>query len=71
MTLPEITDKVESLTKQILAVCASLTRDRERSVILNDELWNWAQYRAKQLGKESVSQYLFDLLREEKKKIKT
>jgi hypothetical protein len=71
MTLAEITDKVESLTKQILAVCASLTRDRERSVILNDELWNWAQYRAKQLGKESVSQYLFDLLREEKKKAKT
>jgi len=36
--------------------------------IVDDELWNWAQYRAKQLGKESVSQYLFDLIREDKKK---
>jgi hypothetical protein len=39
--------------------------------IMDEELWNWAQYRAKQLGKESVSQYLFDLLREEKKKAKS
>ena len=39
--------------------------------IMDDELWNWAQYRAKQLGKESVSQYLFDLIREDKKKAKT
>ncbi len=68
MTLAEITDKVESLTKQILAVCASLTRDRERSVILNDELWNWTQHRAKELGKESVSEYLFDLIKEDKEK---
>jgi hypothetical protein len=39
--------------------------------IMDDELWNWAQYRAKQLGKESVSQYLFDLIKEDKKKAKT
>jgi hypothetical protein len=39
--------------------------------IMDDELWNWAQYRAKQLGKESVSQYLFDLIREDKKKGKS
>jgi hypothetical protein len=36
--------------------------------LLDQDAWNWAQYRAKQLGKDSVSQYLFDLLREEKKK---
>ena len=28
------------------------------------------QYRAKQLDKDSVSQYLFDLIREDKKKAK-
>ena len=38
--------------------------------IMDDGLWNWAQYRAKQLGKESVSQYLFDLIHEDKKKAK-
>ena len=38
--------------------------------IMDEELWNWAQYRAKQLGKTSVSQYLFDLIREDKKKAK-
>jgi hypothetical protein len=38
--------------------------------IMDDGLWNWAQYRAKQLGKESVSQYLFDLMRDDKKKAK-
>jgi len=36
--------------------------------VLDKELWNWAQHRAKQLGKESISQYLFDLIREDKKK---
>jgi hypothetical protein len=40
---------------------------RTNVFILDKELWNWAQYRAKQLGKESVSQYLFDLIREDKK----
>jgi hypothetical protein len=39
--------------------------------IMDEELWNWAQYRAKQLGKESVSQYLFDLIREDKKRGKS
>jgi hypothetical protein len=38
--------------------------------VLDKELWNWAQYRAKQLGKESVSEYLFGLIREDKKKAK-
>jgi hypothetical protein len=63
MTVAEVADELESLRKRLDAVV-------ERSVVLNDELWNWAQYRAKQLGKESVSQCLFDLIREDKKKTK-
>jgi len=43
---------------------------RTNIFIVDQELWNWAQYRAKQLNKESVSQYLFDLIREDKKKAK-
>ena len=43
---------------------------RTNIFVLDKELWNWAQYRAKQLGKTSVSQYLFDLIREDKKKAK-
>jgi hypothetical protein len=70
MTIAEITDKLASLRKQVDAVTDSLIRDRKRSVILNDELWNWARYRAEQLGKESVSQYLFDLIGEDQKKAK-
>jgi hypothetical protein len=54
-------------TNQLKSFGDELTRIMGRCVVLDDELWNWAQYRAKQLGKESVSQYLFDLLREEKK----
>jgi len=30
------------------------------------ELWAWAQYRAKTLGKDSVSEYLFDLIKADK-----
>ena len=44
---------------------------RTNIFILDEELWNWAQYHAKQLGKESVSQYLFDLIKEDKKKGKS
>jgi hypothetical protein len=43
---------------------------RERTFILDKELYRWAPYRAKQLGKDSVSEYLFDLIREDKKKAK-
>jgi len=32
------------------------------------ELWVWSQYRAKTLGYESVSEYLFDLIRLDKQK---
>ena len=63
VTLATLADDMVLLTKRVEALI-------ERCVVLNDELWNWAQYRAKQLGKESVSQYLFDLIREDKKKTK-
>jgi len=43
---------------------------RTNIFILDKELWNWAQYRARQLGRDSVSEYLFDLIREDKKKFK-
>ena len=35
---------------------------------IDEDAWNWAQYRAKQLGESSVSEYLFDLIQEDKKK---
>jgi integrase len=38
--------------------------------LLDEDDWNWAQYRARQLRKESVSRYLFDLIREDKNKAK-
>jgi len=31
--------------------------------IIDSDLWNWAQYRAKTLGYESVSEYIFDLIK--------
>jgi hypothetical protein len=55
----KITAEVRSLTERVEAMV-------ERCVVLDDELWYWAQYRAKQLGKESVSQYLFDLIIEDR-----
>ena len=58
-TVAELADELGSLVKRVDAVV-------ERCVVLNDELWYWAQYRAKQLGKESVSQYLFDLIIEDR-----
>jgi hypothetical protein len=65
-----LADELNSLGKRMDAMSDRLIRLRECCVVLNDELWYWAQYRAKQLGKESVSQYLFDLIREDKKKAK-
>jgi hypothetical protein len=66
-----LANRLESLGRQVEAVTGHLVRVRERSVVLNDELWYWAQYRAKQLGKASVSEYLFDLIREDEKKGKS
>jgi hypothetical protein len=40
---------------------------RSNIFIMDKELWNWAQYRAKQLGHESVSQYLFELIKKDRK----
>lgn len=71
MTIAEITDELASLRKQVDAVTDHLIRVRERNVVLDDELWYRAQYRAKQLGKASVSEYLFDLVGEDQKKVKS
>ncbi len=60
--LREISAEVDAVTKQVEGMIG-------RCVILDDELLSWAQYRAKSLGKESVSQYVFDLIREDKKKV--
>jgi len=35
---------------------------RTNIYIINDELWDWAQYRAKRLGYETTSNYLFKLI---------
>ena len=31
--------------------------------IIDDNLWNWAQYRARQLGYRSASEYVFYLVK--------
>jgi len=39
---------------------------RTNIFIIDQELWAWAQYRAKTLGYESVSGYIFDLVEKDK-----
>ena len=43
--------------------------DRTNIFIIDSELWAWAQYQAKLKGKESVSEYIFDLIKAEKEKV--
>jgi hypothetical protein len=38
--------------------------------MLDRELWNWAVYRARTLGFKSVSEYLFDLMKKDRKTAK-
>jgi prophage antirepressor-like protein len=40
--------------------------NRTNIFIIDEELWAWAQYRAKTLGYNSASEYLFDLIRLDK-----
>jgi len=62
------------MSQSLSEALAAITRDVEEinrslsPLAENKELWNWAQYRAKQLGKESVFEYVCDLIREDKKK---
>jgi len=37
--------------------------NRTTVFIIDFDLWNWAQYRAKILGYASVSEYIFDLIK--------
>jgi len=41
---------------------------RTNIFLVDEELWAWAQYRAKTLDYESTSNYLFDLIRLDKEK---
>jgi len=41
---------------------------RTNIFIIDDDLWAWAQYKAKLLGFKSVSEYIFKLLKAEKEK---
>jgi len=41
---------------------------RTNIFIMDDELWAWAQYKAKLQGYKSVSEYIFKLLKTEKEK---
>ncbi|UCD26762.1 MAG: hypothetical protein JSV75_01165 [Candidatus Bathyarchaeota archaeon] len=41
---------------------------RTNIFIVDKELWAWAQYKAKLLGFKSVSEYIFQLIIEEKEK---
>ncbi len=39
---------------------------RTNIYVVDQELWAWAQYRAHLLGYDSVSEYLFDLVKGDK-----
>jgi hypothetical protein len=41
---------------------------RTNIFIIDEELWAWAQYKAKLLGKKSVSEYIFELIKADKEK---
>jgi hypothetical protein len=41
---------------------------RTNLFVVDEELWAWAQYRAKLLGYESVAEYLFDLMKLDREK---
>jgi prophage antirepressor-like protein len=41
---------------------------RTNIFLVDEELWAWAQYRAKTLGYVSSSDYLFDLIKLDKEK---
>ncbi len=41
---------------------------RTNIFLVDEELWAWAQYRAKTLGYASSSDYLFDLIKLDKEK---
>ena len=42
--------------------------NRTNIFLIDEELWAWAQYRAKILGYESTSYYIFDLIKMDKEK---
>lgn len=62
-TLLELAGELDSLRKRLDTVV-------ERCVVLNGELWSLAKDQAERLGHRSVSEYIFDLIREDKKKAK-
>ena len=41
---------------------------RTNVFVIDDDLWAWAQYRAKTLERNSVSEYIFDLIRKVQEK---
>lgn len=41
---------------------------RTNVFIIDEDLWAWAQYKAKTLGKGSVSEYLFELIKLDREK---
>jgi hypothetical protein len=43
-------------------------QNRTNIYIINEELWDWAQYRAKRLGCAITSEYIFDLIKQDKQK---
>jgi hypothetical protein len=39
--------------------------------IIDEDLWKWAKYKASLLSLESVSEYIFDLIKKDKEKTET
>jgi hypothetical protein len=43
--------------------------NRTNVYVVDEELWAWAQYRAKTLGYNTTSEYLFELIKLDKEKV--
>lgn len=56
------------LTKRMSADEMIRKHKRTNIFLINEDLWAWAQYRAKTLGYESTSYYIFDLIKLDKEK---
>lgn len=41
---------------------------RTNIFLIDEELWAWAQYRARTLGYESISNYLYELIKLDKER---
>lgn len=66
---PECIEKIEDQFKKPIRLEKRKIQDKYYNIfIIDEDLWAWAQYKAKTLGKGSVSEYLFELIKLDREK---